>query len=196
MQAFFLDAIAYNRRVVVLKKVDFMQSKLAVLSIALLCCAVFTTSHALQCTIYKTINKDGSITYSDQPSPGAIELSLDVNTSTMQSVQSTTLPKQMSTSKPQIAYTVNILSPAQDATIRNNMGNINIAASVEPKLGGFFQLSINEQIHESANGLFSLSQMDRGSYQYSVKFIDNSGKVIALSKARTLHLHKASSLIN
>jgi len=146
--------------------------------------------------VYKTVHEDGTITYSDQASPGAVKVVLDVPTSTIKSnVQPTNMPVQ-TTTKQKVNYVVSILSPQQEATIRNNLGEISIGASIEPKVGGFFQLHINAQVHESATGMFRLDNMDRGTYQYSVKFIDNSGKVIASSEERKLYLHQASALIN
>lgn len=146
--------------------------------------------------IYKTVHADGSITYSDQPSEGAIEVTLNVNTSTINSNNVNPSPQAQVTKKPSTQHTVSILSPEMDATIRNNTGTIKIAASIAPAVNGLFELSINQQTHRSATGLFTLPNMDRGSYSYSVKFIGTSGKVIASSDPRKLHLHKASVLIN
>jgi hypothetical protein len=114
-------------------------------------------------------------------------------------MQATTAPKfvvQAQVTQKKREYKLNIVSPQKDATIRNNMGQITISASLEPTLGGFFQLTINGQTIDSANGTFILENMSRGSYQYQVKFIGNSGKVIAFSDTRSLHLHRASVLIN
>jgi hypothetical protein len=148
--------------------------------------------------IYKTVHKDGTITYSDQASPGAIEVTLNVNTNTMQSIAATqnTPQTQSQIQVKQKSYKLNILSPEIDATVRNNAGNLSIAANLEPSLAGFYQLHINSQIIDSGTGVFKLENMDRGSYQYQVKFIGNSGKVIASSELRSLHLHRASILIN
>lgn len=156
-------------------------------------CAFY--SFAQNTTIYKTTHKDGTVTYSDQPSPGAVQVSLDVNTNTMQS----NAPKMVIL--PQVTqkkreYQLNIVSPENDATVRNNMGNIDIAASLQPSHAGLFQLTINGQKLQSPTGVFKLENMDRGSYQYQVEFIGNSGKVIASSETRSLHLHRASALIN
>jgi hypothetical protein len=146
--------------------------------------------------VYKTIHTDGSVTYSDQASPGATEVVLSVPTSTFESSAKTTAPTMQRKQKPQINHSVNILSPQAEETIRSNAGEISIHATIEPKLGGFFQLHINDQIHESATGMFRLTNMDRGTYQYIVKFIDNTGKVIASSESRNVYLHQASALIN
>jgi hypothetical protein len=109
---------------------------------------------------------------------------------------SPTKPQPQVTQKQNIAYAITILSPQPEATIRNNLGEISIGASIEPRVGGFFQLHINDQVHESATGMFKLNNMERGSYKYSVKFINNSGKVIASSASRNVFLHQASALIN
>lgn len=170
--------------------------------VLVMCTVVFCMSAISQAafmtsgTVYKTVHKDGTVTYSDQPSPGAVEVVLNVPTSTIESkAQPSSTQPQMTTSK-KVNYKVTILSPQPEATIRNNVGEVSIGATIEPKIGGFFQLHINEEVHESATGMFRLSNMNRGAYQYSVKFIDNSGKVIASSDIRNVYLHQASGLIN
>ncbi len=159
---------------------------------SLIACAALTPCVA---QIYKTEHQDGSVTYSDVPSEGAIRIELDVNVTTIQSSPASA-PIPVITTKSTTQLTLTILSPENNATVRNNMGNIAIAASLEPIVGGTFHLHINDQIHQSATGVFTLSNMDRGAYQYHIKFINNSGKVIALSESRTLYLHRASAQIN
>jgi hypothetical protein len=146
--------------------------------------------------IYKTVHADGTVTYSDQASSNATEVQLDVPTSTFQSTVIPSSPAPQINQKETVNYIVTILSPQKEATIRSNSGELSIAASLEPKAGGFFQLHINDNVHESATGMFRLENMNRGAYQYSVKFIDNSGKVIASSESRNVYLHQASALIN
>lgn len=146
--------------------------------------------------VFKTVHKDGSVTYSDQETPGSIEVVLNVPTSTFEARAIQPPPVLQRTQKEKITHTVTILSPQPEATVRSNSGEISIGASIEPKVGGFFQLHINEQIHESATGMFRLTNMERGAYKYTVKFIDNSGKLIASSESRNLYLHQASALIN
>jgi hypothetical protein len=171
------------------------------LVVSAICAAIFcisAISHAAfinSGTVYKTVHKDGTVTYSDQPSPGAVAVEFDVPTSTIQSNVRPSPTQPQINSTPKVNYKVLILSPEPDATIRNNVGELSIGASLEPKVGGFFQLHINDEIHESATGMFRLSSMNRGTYQYSVKFIDNTGKLIASSDTRNVYLHQASALI-
>ncbi|MFW8590750.1 DUF4124 domain-containing protein [Glaciecola sp. 2405UD65-10] len=156
---------------------------------------VSESSYADPEKIYKTVHADGTVSYSDQPSKGAIEVEMNTSSTTIQSVappSTSTLPSPAN----QVTYSVNIVSPVQDATFRNNTGSVSIAAQIAPPSPGIFELSINKQIYTSTSGLFNVSDLDRGTYQYHVKYTDNSGKVIASSESRTLHLHKPSVLIN
>lgn len=176
-----------------------VSTKLVVSAICAVIFCLSAISHAAYVssgTVYKTVHKDGTVTYSDQPSVDAVAVELDVPTSTIQSnVQAIQSQPQM-TATPKVNYKLNILSPGPDATIRNNVGELSIGVALEPRVGGFFQLHINDEIHESATGMFRLSNMNRGTYQYTVKFIDNSGKLIASSDTRNVYLHQASALIN
>lgn len=162
-------------------------------AVALAVLSLFVNA-AQDSVIYKTTNADGTVTYSDTPSPGAVEVRIHVPTSTITASAPVVSNIQTSGKKTNVQYVVNIISPEHEATVRSNTGEVTIVSNIEPKIGGFFQLNINGQVHESATGMFKLSNLDRGSYQYTVKFIDNSGKVIATSEPRTLFLHKASSL--
>lgn len=168
----------------------------AILAVVLSVSALTQATYLNSGTLYKTVHKDGTVTFSDQPSPGAIEVQLDVPTSTIQSTPPVNNIQTSSNKAQNLEYTVSILNPKPEATIRNNMGELSIGATIEPATGGFFQLQINSEIHESATGIFKLYNMNRGTYEYTVKFINNSGKVIASSEPRKLYLHQASALMN
>ncbi len=165
---------------------------LVIMSIAALSVAAFDEN----AKVYKIVHKDGSVSYSDQGVPEAEEMTLNVPMSTMQSGNQKIATQPHVTIKQKTNYQVSIVSPQADATIRSNQGELSIVSSIEPKINGLFQLTINDQIIESATGVFQLEDMHRGAYQYSVKFIDNSGKVLATTQTRNLYLHQASALIN
>ena len=160
-----------------------------------LCLLFFTLcSINAQTKIYKVVNKDGTISFSDSPAPGAEEVVLSKSKNTMQSV----LPSNSQPStqkKPETQYQLSIKSPGPDATVRNNTGKVNIAAQIVPQARGIFELNFGGELYTSSTGVFNLTDVNRGTYSYSVKFNDNSGKVIASSESRTLHMHQASVLI-
>jgi phosphoribosylformylglycinamidine (FGAM) synthase PurS component len=146
--------------------------------------------------VYKTIHSDGTVTISDKASSDAEAIVLSAPTSTFESNVPALKPLLQTTQKLSVNYKLSILSPQNDATIRSNIGELSIGASIDPRIGGFYQLHINGKAHESAAGMFTLRDMERGAYEYSVKFINNSGKLIASSEAKRVYLHQASALIN
>lgn len=147
-----------------------------------------------QTTVYKTVNEDGTVTFSDTPTSGAQELTL-TGSSTIESMPVTPLPAVQTQSTDQVNYRLNVLSPTQDATLRNNNGDIRIAARISPETQGTYLLDFGGQQYDSTSGVFTLNNIDRGTHSYKVLFTDNKGKVIASSEERTLHLHQASVMI-
>lgn len=161
----------------------------------ILVCVVISSISFADTIIYKKVNKDGTITFSDQPLPGAIEIVIQQQASIIPSasVQNSALPTPTVKVKEK-EYSLIVVSPENEATIRNNAGEFSIRAKLQPDLGGLYLLEINGTQYESPTGVFTLENMDRGEYQYKVSFADNSGKVIALSESRRLFLHRASVL--
>ena len=149
-----------------------------------------------QTIIYKSVSQGGRVTYSDIPTEGSIAVSLNSSITTLPALtQKTGVPRPTAKTN-EIQYSLDI-SPADEATIRNNLGEFDIRANLTPKrLSGIYLITINDRQQTSTTGIFNFSEMDRGEYQYNVKFIDNTGKVLASTQTRKLFLHKASRLIN
>lgn len=146
--------------------------------------------------IYKTINKDGTITYSDQPTPGAVEVDFASNTTTV--VQNPIAKtKQLKTIKQKtpVEHNLSVNSPAIDETIRNTTGNVSISAVVTPNAPGHYELSLHEKKLRSSSGTFLVKDLPRGEYSYQINFVSTSGKVIASSAVRRFFMHKPSVLI-
>ena len=94
-------------------------------------------------------------------------------------------------------YSVFIRSPEAEQTLRDNSGAVTIHAEVLPKKTGKFQLIMNNQVVKTqSNSQFQLESVNRGAHTIQVNFLDNSGKILALSKPQTFYLQKASALIN
>ncbi|MGQ8366231.1 DUF4124 domain-containing protein [Glaciecola sp. 1036] len=146
-----------------------------------------------QTIVYKTVHADGTVTFSDKPSPGAIEVILGDSTTVIPSSPVPKIEPDVAVKKKQ--FNLTIVSPKQEATLRDNSGNFSIQAQLKPSIGGMYNLTINGQSFQSPSGVFQLENMDRGEYSYKVDFTDNSGKIIASSEQRTLFLHRASVLI-
>ena len=146
-------------------------------------------------TIYKVIAADGSVTYTDQPVADSEPVSLgNLNTAApLATPKPFAIPEVKSTTQ----YELAILSPSPDATVRNNLGEVSISASIQPLATGLYQLNMDgDIISTNTSGIFQLKDLQRGAHQIQISFTDNTGKILASSDQQTFYMHKASALIN
>lgn len=163
----------------------------------LLLLPVLITGSVTAQTIYKVVQADGTILYTDTPQEGASQVELQGNTSNVTDSLPTPQVKPQPAKKPTPRYTVTITSPEPEATIRNNQGNITISASTTPAFRGRYRLTFDDQSAKINNaGIFSLTGIERGAHTYHIDIIDNKGKTLASTPSQTLYLHQASALIN
>lgn len=163
------------------------------LSILLTTPAVLTAQE-----VYKVEQADGTVLYTDAPIAGSEAVSLPPSTANVSDTLARPQPFSTGTSKPATRYTITIATPAPEATIRNNKGNLTITTAATPDTaGGRFQLKFDDHIVQSnTTGMFRLTGVNRGAHTYSVIWLDNTGKTLASTKEQTLYLHQASALIN
>ncbi|MFN7097737.1 MAG: DUF4124 domain-containing protein [Gammaproteobacteria bacterium] len=178
--------------------------KLAAAIMILLGMSVLTSALAEQ--IYKSVDAQGNVVYSDQPSSGAQQITPPpisitptptvaplppINTST-QDTQSTSIVK---------VYTqLDILSPLNDQTIWDNNGNINVSVALAPKLaaGDQLQVIVDGKVLAESNTTtnFTLNSLERGTHVLQVQIINNKKQVVKVSNVVTFYLHKAIAACN
>ncbi|MDO6567273.1 DUF4124 domain-containing protein [Alteromonas sp. 1_MG-2023] len=149
--------------------------------------------------VYKVKQADGSVLYTDSPSPEGATVEFDAKTQNVVSSPSVPKPAQPQTTKTEKKkYEVTIASPAPGATLRNNAGNLTIRANQPTSVKApRYQLIFDGALLESnTTGVFNLNGINRGEHQYKVELTDNKGKTLASSALQTLFLHQASALIN
>lgn len=99
--------------------------------------------------------------------------------------------------KAQPNYQLTIVSPAPEATVRNNLGELTVRGRLTPQSSGIFDLYLNGQkIRSNPIPSFTLTGIDRGAHSLEIKFTNKSGKILASTPLQTVYLHKASALIN
>ncbi|WP_163935371.1 DUF4124 domain-containing protein [Paraferrimonas sp. SM1919] len=90
---------------------------------------------------------------------------------------------------------INISTPTDQQTIRNNNGNFLIVAELYQPLefNQKIQLVIDGSNYGKAlaSSSFNVTNLDRGSHTIKLQLIDKNGKVIASSKQITVYLHRA-----
>jgi hypothetical protein len=151
--------------------------------------------------VYKRVNPDGSVEFSDVPSSKKDQPVDLPPPSTFEAPQlSPPSPPRVDPNASNFAYTsLSIVSPANEATLRNNAGNIEVSAALTPALQPGHKLVLlldgNRQGEASGN-TFKLTNLDRGSHQLTVEVRDADGKTLIASPSVTIYLHRHSILFN
>ncbi len=167
------------------------------LSIAL--CSLIISSNAMA-QMYKWVDEEGNISYSDQPPYKGAE---QLDAPAISTMPATAIPKKDTADKEAKAdeevtnYTkLKITSPENDTTIRENTGNFSIAFSVTPALdvshGHSFSIMMDGKVVQSKlqSTNASFTNIDRGTHKISVSIKNKSGKTLSKSKSITVHLHR------
>ena len=150
-------------------------------------------------TVYKVEREDGSVYYTDKPVAGAkaVEFS-NVNSAVRNAPLASNVRVKATTKAKQPAlpdYKLQLLSPANEQHIRDNQGRVSISGQLTPGGAGNFQLWMDgELVQSQPQPSFSLENLDRGAHQVQIKFLHQSGKILALSPVTTFYLHRASIL--
>ena len=173
--------------------------------ITLLLCAIFTSSAVAE--MYKWVDEEGNISYSDQPPfKGAHKLEAPAISTVpatdvpeKQAVTSTEPSKSKDDKSTRYSY-LEITSPVNDATIRNNEGNFSLSITIKPELdskyGHYFSVlldgkTVQDKVYVTSA---SLKNIDRGTHKISVAVKNDKGKVLSKSKSITVHLHRQSAI--
>lgn len=145
--------------------------------------------------IYVWRNEKGVLVYSDTPRPGAEEIKPKKG-SVVKSPHIETQILDIKSKKVAEEYQVEINQPRNNSTIRDNTGSVFIRGGIKPifKRGLKVQLILDNKPHSTpqTHTMFSLRNIDRGEHQIKMELLNEKGKVIALSKAITFYMHRAS----
>lgn len=147
-------------------------------------------------TLYKKVNPDGTVEYSDQPTAGAEE----IPATQAPSIKLTPVPplrvESKNKSSDQASYEkLVITSPANDASIRENTGNLTLQAELVPGVQPGHQLRwlLDGQPLSQTQLTVQLQNVDRGTHQVQVQVVDAvSEEVLIGSEPVTFHLHRYS----
>ena len=151
-------------------------------------------------TLYKWKDAQGTVHFSDQPQPGAEKMEVrDIQTVPAIKGPPAGLPDAKKPASP-TKYDVAIVSPANDATLHDNTGDISVRIQVTPPLradlGHKIQLWVDGAPHgePGATTQFTLNNIDRGTHNLKVSVLDNNGGTLA-SASSVFYLHRHSVLL-
>jgi hypothetical protein len=161
---------------------------------------VLIASAAVHAEVYKSVNAEGEVVYSDQPGGGAERMKMPaLPTYAPQPVR--TLSRSTRAADQQIHYENFTLSrPANEATIRNNLGTVVMETLLTPALmtasGHRIQYYLDGVAHGAAvdSATLTLTNVDRGQHQLSASVLDTAGNVLISTAETTVFVKRVSKL--
>ncbi len=149
-------------------------------------------------TVYKTIDAEGNIVFSDTPSAGAEEIKIkEAQAIKPPKARSFKLSPDEDISK-KFNYTkLAIASPENDSTIHGGEGNVNITVTLEPDLeeNDIIVLSMDgKEMLSGRSPQILLENVDRGTHTISVVVKNEVEKVLKRSAKVTFHVRRIAQL--
>jgi Domain of unknown function (DUF4124) len=150
--------------------------------------------------IWRWVDRDGVVHYSDRPAPGAEKIDLKVQTYTPPPAPAAASVQPAESRKPTEPVTyrsVEIWEPAQDQAIVNMGGNLSVRMRVDPELapGDSIYLYVDGQRYDDAahNALdIDLTDVPRGSHTLAAVVTDPQGKTLIQSPPVVFHIVQTS----
>ena len=162
--------------------------------------ALMTVYGAAQAEIYKSVNSEGVIEYSDQPREGAEKIKV-------KNPQSITLPKgadvfsssstDEDTEQTAAYKSIVITQPANDSAFNSGNGQVFISAETVPALQADHSIQLvmdGTPYNDNNSGGFGLTNVDRGTHQVQVSVIDAAGNTLISSETTTFTLHRPQAV--
>jgi hypothetical protein len=164
--------------------------------------ATLTVSTTAQ--VYRWVDDSGQVHFGDRPpADGAEQVRLPPSSTYAPRQLPSTLGEEKQDEPGEaaetVAYTtVKIVRPADDGTIRDNTGRVELEVTLEPPLQEGHRLAVlvdgRSVFDQLTTTSVALTNVDRGTHNIQVKVLDADGSQLISSKPVTFHLHRASVL--
>jgi hypothetical protein len=148
--------------------------------------------------IYRSLDEQGNVVFSDQPGRGAQRIDLPpVPTYEAPDLRPARPHDRPSAQPAPINYSkLEIRQPAPDATLRDNSGAVSVIAVIEPELGAGhrlqFYLDGQAKGEPGTETRASFSNVDRGAHRVEVAVVNAAGEELRRSESVTFYLHRQS----
>ncbi|QIT53749.1 DUF4124 domain-containing protein [Aquisalimonas sp. 2447] len=159
---------------------------------------------ALLADVYKHVDEDGNVTYTDEPREGAERLESDEPVSSYQfrapsRQQPRSAPADDDRDDPSAYARVRIIQPEDEGTVRDNQGYVDVQVALDPNLrdGHRVQFVLDGEPRGELSRSTSqrLTEVHRGEHRLQVRVVDGAGNTVAESDPVTFYMHQASRLM-
>ena len=151
----------------------------------LLICITLTLLTTVSAEVYRSLDEDGNVVFTDKPTPDAEKIKIDkVQTVSPPAVEDF---KYTPPEKPiESVYTsLEIVSPENDQVFTGNTGDVTVSIQIQPALnialGDRLLLSMDGNKQEDSTTTFSFTNLDRGTHTAKVDVINKDGKSLKSS---------------
>jgi len=151
--------------------------------------------------VYKSVDAQGKVTYSDKPVGNSQPVTLpplsSVPPPSYKSLQPAARISPITTQVTRYK-TLEIVTPGQDETVRDNTGNIPVHVLLKPALnkaaGHRLQYFLDGRKYgePAISGQTLYTNIDRGTHTLGVAVVDASGKVLKRTAAIRIYMHRQS----
>lgn len=155
----------------------------------------------VQAEVYRQVDKDGNVTFTDDPKGKAERVEVKpVTTITMPKPD--TVRRQINDTDGEIgdqsAYeSVTFLAPANDEAFHSGSGNVEFQVASNPALrrGHRFEVTLDgTPVGQSASGSVSVTNVFRGTHKAGVNVINAEGERVFTGETIRFTIHRPSAL--
>ena len=146
--------------------------------------------------VYKSINADGEVVYSDTRTQGAEAVKLPALPTYTPPPVTPSTPSKAETVEKAVYEDFVFLKPEDNATIRNNQGIINAELKLTPGLRSKRNHRVQFYLDGEAYGKpgnsirTTMSNVDRGEHSLTASVLDANGDAIISAAPVIVHLHR------
>lgn len=149
--------------------------------------------------IYKTVDDEGHVSYSDKPPrgnqpPESPELP-PVNSVPEQAVPSGRPSDSEADATPQLQYSIEIVAPQPDSSVPPGQRDLPISVDLQPVLLPEHTLVYyldDEPVAEIRSTQHIVREIYRGTHSVRVEVLDARGRVLGATNPVTIHVHRPS----
>jgi len=146
---------------------------------------IMTLLTSVSAEVYRTLDEEGNVVFTDKPSPDAEKIKID-------KIQTVSPPpvEEFEYSPPgkttEVVYTkLEIISPEDDQVFTGNTVDVTVNIMVQPELnaaqGHRLLLSMDGNKQEDSSSIFKFTNPDRGMHTVNVDIVNKDGKSLKSS---------------
>jgi hypothetical protein len=166
---------------------------------AVLLVSMLHTLALAQDKIYKSVDEDGNVIYSDQPpSPDAEPIVLR-ESNIIETVKAQADPIKSGDSGGSQPLEIGILSPENEETFWGTGNDLPVLLEIKPEMRPGMQINLyidDEKVATVGTAQTTLQQLDRGTHTFRAELVSNTGEIIATTESRTFFMKQFSQNFN